>query len=112
VNFHELDSYRVLVRGIAKLVQATMAAVIWTGHLLRPAERVRNGWTFVVQEMALEVLWAKQVAARLVAIMPFMAACPIRTSARLLLRFVNWGDQTAILKGKKLTVLPIEQPHD
>jgi hypothetical protein len=97
VNFHEWGSYRVLVRAADQLVQATMAGVIWTRRLLKRAgERARSGWTSVVQEIVLEVLWAKQVAARLATIMPFMAGWPIRISARLLLRFIDWSDRTTI----------------
>jgi hypothetical protein len=97
MHFHELNSCRVLVRAADQLVQATMAGVIWTRRLLKRAgERARSGWTLVVQDMVLELVWAKQVAARLAAIMPFMAGWPIRMSARLLSRFIDWSDQTAI----------------
>src|SRR5215216_3080801 len=42
---------RVLVQAAGQLVRSTMAAVIWTRHLLkRAAGGARNGWTFVVRE--------------------------------------------------------------
>jgi hypothetical protein len=103
VHFHELNSCRVLARAANQLVQATMAGVVWTGHLLKGAGvRARNGSAFVVQEVVLEVVWAKQVAARLTAIMPFMTGWPIRTFAGLLLRFINWRDQTAISQTREV----------
>ena len=90
VNFHERDMYRVFVRVVGQRVRATTTMVLLTGNLLRRAAvGARNGWTFVVREMVLEASWAKQVARRLVEIMLFIAAWPIRTSARLLLRFIN-----------------------
>lgn len=96
-HFHELTSYRALMGAADQLVQATMAGAVWTGLLLKRAgEKTCNGWAFVVRQIVLEVVWAQQVSARLVAIMPFMAGWPIRTSARLLLRFINWRDQAAI----------------
>ena len=96
VHFCELK-YRVLVRATDQLVLATIAGVIWTRHLLkRGGEKTRNGWALVVREIALEVVWAQQVAARLVAIMPFMAGWPIRSSARLLLRFINRRGRAAL----------------
>jgi hypothetical protein len=107
VNFHDLDSYRVLVWAVDQLVQATMAGVIWTRHLLKRAgERARSGWTLVVQEMVLEVLWAKHVAARLAAIMPFMAGWPIRICARLLLRFIDWSNRTPIPQTREVRRSP------
>jgi len=52
VNLHELHINRVLVQAAGQLVRSTMAAVIWTRHLLRRAAGgARNGWTFVVREV-------------------------------------------------------------
>ena len=91
VNLHEPHMNRVLVQAAGQLVRSTMAGVIWTRHLLRRAAGgARNGWTFVVREVVLEALWTKHLAGRLIEIIPFMAAWPIRTSARLLLRFMDW----------------------
>ena len=91
VNLHELHINRVLVQAAGQLVRSTMAGVIWTRHLLRKAAGgARNGWTFVVREVVLEARWTKHLAGRLIEIIPFMAAWPIRTSARLLLRFIDW----------------------
>jgi hypothetical protein len=96
VRFCELKN-RVLVRATDHLVQGTLAGVIWTRHLLkRGGEKTRKGWALVVREIALEVVWAQQVAARLGAIMPFVAGWPIRSSARLLLRFINGRSRTAL----------------
>jgi hypothetical protein len=96
VHFCEL-TYRVFGRAANQLVLATLAGAIGTRHLLkRSGEKTRNGWVLAVREIALEVVWAQQVAARLVAIMPFMAGWPIRSSARLLLRFINRRGRAAL----------------
>jgi hypothetical protein len=101
-HFHELNSYRVFVRATDHLVQATKAGAIWTRHLLkRGGETTRKGWALVVREIILEVLWAQQAAARLVAIMPYVAGWPIRTSARLLLSFINMSGETAIVPTRR-----------
>jgi hypothetical protein len=101
VHFCELK-YRVLVRAADKLVQATIAGAIWTRHTLRRAsEATRKGLALVVREIALEVIWAQQVAARLVAIMTFMAGWPIRSSARLLLRFINRRGRAALSPARR-----------
>jgi hypothetical protein len=96
VQFCELK-YLVLVRASDQLVLATLAGVVWIRRLLkRSGEKTQNGWTLVVREIALEVVWAQQVAKRLVAIMSFMAGWPIRSSARLLLRFINRRGRAAL----------------
>jgi hypothetical protein len=102
-NFHEWNSYRVFARGAGQQVQAMMAGLLWIRRVLKRAtERTRSGGAFVVQEIFLEFIWARQVAARLVAIIPFIAGWPVRTSARLLLRFMNWTHQTAISQAREV----------
>jgi hypothetical protein len=89
--------YRVHVRATTQLVKGTMAVLIWTRHFLkRVAEATRNGWAFVVREIVLEVAWAQQVAARLVATMSFVAGWPIRSTARFLLKLIDRRAHTAI----------------
>jgi hypothetical protein len=105
---HEIDLNQVLVRTAVQLIRGTMIGTMWVGRLLRrPAERARTGCMFVAQEIVLEFLWAKQVAARLAAMMPFIATWPLRASARLLLRLIDWSDQTAIFRGEKRPKMPL-----
>jgi hypothetical protein len=82
-------AHRVHVRAV-ELVQATTAGLIWTRRLAkRVVQATRNGRAHVVREIALEVVWGQQVAARCIATMLFVVGWPIRSSARLLLSFGN-----------------------
>jgi hypothetical protein len=88
VRFRELRSHRVLVRATDQLIRAMMEGRIWTTQLLQKVtDAIRNGWTLVGREVALEIAWAQLVAARLSVITTFVASWPIRSTAQLLLKF-------------------------
>jgi hypothetical protein len=90
VNFREWNSYRGFVLVSGRTVQVIMAGPGLIGCFLKSAaERTQIKCRLVVREIVLEWIWARKHVVRLAAHMPLIAGWPVRTSARLLLKFMN-----------------------
>ena len=89
-NRHRRDLGRALVRGARRLIGFARAGIGRVGRILgRERARARSALAWLGREAALDALWAKRHAERLLRAAPVIAGWPIRSSARLILGLIE-----------------------